>query len=46
MRRRGIQDPTRLVPLAFLLAIVVGTALLMLPVARAGPGGAPGRGTV
>jgi len=38
---RGIQDPTRLVPLAFLVVVLVGTLLLMLPVARAGPGGAP-----
>lgn len=28
-------------PLAFLLAILAGTALLMLPLSRAGPGGAP-----
>ena len=28
-------------PLAFLAAILVGTALLMLPISRAGPGGAP-----
>ena len=38
---RGIQDPTRLVPLAFLAVVLVGTLLLMLPVARAGPGSAP-----
>lgn len=39
--RRGIQHPARLVPLAFLGAIVIGAALLMLPVARAGDGSAP-----
>lgn len=38
---RTISHPTRLVPLAFLLAIAAGTLLLMLPMARAGPGGAP-----
>jgi trk system potassium uptake protein len=36
-----LQHPARLVPLAFLLAIALGTGLLMLPVARAGEGGAP-----
>ena len=38
---RTITHPTRLVPLAFLLAILVGTALLALPISRTGPGGAP-----
>jgi trk/ktr system potassium uptake protein len=38
---RTLQHPARLVPLAFLLAIAVGTGLLMLPAARAGEGGAP-----
>ena len=38
---RTLQHPARLVPLTFLLAIVAGTALLMLPIARAGEGGAP-----
>jgi trk system potassium uptake protein TrkH len=38
---RAIRHPTRLVPLAFLLAILVGTLLLMIPYARSGPGGAP-----
>ena len=38
---KAIWHPTRVVPLAFLAAIAVGTALLSLPVARAGPGGAP-----
>lgn len=36
---RMLQHPARLVPLAFLLAIAVGTGLLMLPAARAGEGG-------
>jgi trk system potassium uptake protein TrkH len=30
-----------MVPLAFLAAIALGTVLLLLPIARAGPGGAP-----
>ncbi len=34
------QHPARLVPLAFLLAIALGTGLLMLPAARAGEGSA------
>jgi Trk-type K+ transport system membrane component len=40
---RAIQHPTRIVPLAFLAVIVLGTVLLSLPVARAGwgTGGAP-----
>src|SRR5919112_6851842 len=38
---RTLQHPARLVPLAFLLAIAVGTGLLMLPASRAGEGGAP-----
>src|SRR5688500_1699072 len=41
MRERGIRHPARLVPTAFLVAIIFGTMVLMLPVARAGPGGAP-----
>jgi len=36
-----IQHPARLVPLAFLLAVLAGTGLLMLPVSRAGEGAAP-----
>ncbi|TDQ82294.1 potassium uptake TrkH family protein [Dongia mobilis] len=39
--RDSLQHPTRLVPLAFLVAIAIGTALLMLPMARAGDGSAP-----
>ena len=38
---RSIQQPARLVPIAFLIVIAVGTGLLMLPFARAGGGGAP-----
>ncbi|HYI46939.1 MAG TPA: potassium transporter TrkG [Allosphingosinicella sp.] len=41
MRPQGIRHPARLVPIAFLVAIAIGTAVLMLPMARAGPGGAP-----
>lgn len=36
---RFLSSPARLLPAAFIAAIAVGTALLMLPVARAGPGG-------
>lgn len=39
--QRALQHPARLVPLAFLLAILLGTCLLMLPVSRAGPGTTP-----
>lgn len=39
--RHPIQHPARLVPLAFLVVILVGTALLMLPFSRSGPEGAP-----
>ena len=38
---RALRHPTRLVPLAFLLTIAVGTALLMLPVCRRDAGSAP-----
>lgn len=38
--RSSLQHPARLVPLAFLAAIAIGTALLSLPIARVGPGGA------
>jgi trk system potassium uptake protein len=41
LRQRGIRHPARLVPTAFLVAIAIGTAVLMLPMARSGPGGAP-----
>jgi potassium uptake TrkH family protein len=39
--RTAIWHPTRIVPLAFLAAIGLGTLLLSLPISRAGPGGAP-----
>jgi trk system potassium uptake protein len=39
--RRSIQHPARLVPLGFLGAIAVGTALLLLPVSAASGTGAP-----
>lgn len=41
MLRRGIQHPARLIPLTFLGAILLGTVLLMLPIARTGGGSAP-----
>ncbi|MFC4727785.1 TrkH family potassium uptake protein [Coralloluteibacterium thermophilus] len=41
MLRQGIRHPARLVPIAFLGAILVGTLLLMLPAARADAGAAP-----
>ncbi|VXC55492.1 Potassium uptake protein, integral membrane component, KtrB [Sphingomonas sp. AX6] len=41
MQLSGIRHPTRLVPIVFLVAILVGTLILALPVARAGPGAAP-----
>ena len=37
---RALQHPARLVPLAFLLVIMAGTAALMLPTSRASPGSA------
>jgi trk system potassium uptake protein len=39
--RRTLQHPARIVPLAFLIAIAVGSVLLMLPLSRAGAGHAP-----
>ncbi len=38
---QALRHPARLVPLAFLVAIILGTALLMLPAARSGEGAAP-----
>lgn len=35
--QKTIQHPARLVPLGFLVAIFIGTALLMLPISRPGP---------
>jgi trk system potassium uptake protein TrkH len=39
--RRSIQHPARLVPLGFLIAIAIGTGLLMLPLARTDGSSAP-----
>jgi len=39
--RRTLQHPARIVPLAFLCVIAIGTVLLMLPVSREGAGHAP-----
>ncbi|MBV2264940.1 MAG: TrkH family potassium uptake protein [Thauera sp.] len=41
MKVREVQHPARIVPLAFLITILIGTALLMLPVSRADAVGAP-----
>ncbi|MFC6478980.1 TrkH family potassium uptake protein [Pseudomonas asuensis] len=41
MLRNTIKHPARLVPLAFLVTILIGTSLLMLPVSRAGEATAP-----
>lgn len=37
----NVTHPTRLVPIAFMAAIAIGTALLMLPLSHEGPGHAP-----
>jgi len=37
----SVRHPARLIPLTFMAAIAIGTLLLLLPVSRAGPGGAP-----
>jgi trk system potassium uptake protein TrkH len=39
--RSALRYPARIVPLAFLGAVMIGTALMMLPAARAEPGHAP-----
>ncbi len=39
--RAELRHPARIVPLAFLAAVALGTALMMLPAARAEPGHAP-----
>jgi len=39
--RRVARNPGRTVSIAFAVAVLVGTVLLTLPVARSGPGGAP-----
>jgi len=41
MRFASLRNPARLVPIGFFITILFGTALLMLPMAQAGPGGAP-----
>lgn len=41
MKIREVQHPTRVVPLAFLITILIGTALLMLPISRAEAVSAP-----
>lgn len=41
MRIREVQHPARVVPLAFLITILIGTGLLMLPIAHADASGAP-----
>jgi trk system potassium uptake protein len=41
MRRRRLRHPAQQVAAAFVVGILVGTLLLALPAARAGPGGAP-----
>ena len=41
MKIREVQHPARIVPLAFLITILIGTALLMLPMSRADTVGAP-----
>src|SRR4051812_15961971 len=39
--RRNPRHPARIVALAFLVAVAIGTALMMLPACRATAGGAP-----
>lgn len=41
MRRTKFKHPGRIIPLAFLLVIALGTAVLMLPMARTAPESAP-----
>jgi trk system potassium uptake protein len=41
VRRYRLRHPAQVVAAAFAVGILIGTGLLMLPVARAGPGGAP-----
>ena len=38
---RALRHPARIVPIAFGIAVLIGTVLLALPVSRAGPHGAP-----
>jgi potassium uptake TrkH family protein len=39
--RGALRHPARIVPLAFLCAVAIGTVVMMLPVSRSGPQGAP-----
>jgi trk system potassium uptake protein TrkH len=39
VRRRWLKHPAQTIVVGFALVILAGTALLMLPVARTGPGG-------
>jgi potassium uptake TrkH family protein len=41
VRRYRLRHPAQVVVVAFAVGILIGTGLLMLPVARAGPGAAP-----
>ena len=41
MKIREVQHPARVVPLAFLITILIGAGLLMLPIARADAIAAP-----
>ena len=42
MRRRLLSHPARLLPVAFLIVVVIGAVLLMLPVSRTNDSGLPG----
>ncbi len=39
--RRALRHPARIVPIAFAVAVLAGTVLLLLPISRAGSGSAP-----
>ncbi|MGV8845626.1 TrkH family potassium uptake protein [Tessaracoccus sp.] len=41
VRRRFLRSPGQAIVFAFAVVVAVGTVLLMLPIAREGPGGAP-----
>jgi trk system potassium uptake protein len=38
---RSLRHPARIVPIAFAIAVTVGTLVLLLPISRSGPSGAP-----
>ncbi|RMB60169.1 TrkH family potassium uptake protein [Tessaracoccus antarcticus] len=40
-RRRFLRSPGQVIVSAFALVVVIGTVMLMLPISRSGPGGAP-----